>query len=93
MNSRITSLLRLLSTLNDYAVFIFWLTVGYLAIATLDGAYWENHSLAWAVLVGSGLTMVVTYFSKETKNLLELTFQAFVFPIGVVLFLMLINWR
>lgn len=89
----VVKLMKFVRLANDYASIIFWLCVVYIGFATLNGGYWEDHSVAWAILVGSGITMVVSYFAKETDSILELIFQSIVFPLGVFLFLLFTNWR
>jgi len=85
----LVKLMTFVRSANDYASIIFF----YIGFATLNGGYWEDHSVAWAILVGSGITMVVSYFAKETDSILELIFQSIVFPLGVFLFLLFTNWR
>lgn len=89
----LVKLMNFARAVNDYASIIFWLCVVYIGFATLNGGYWEDHSIAWAILVGSGITTVVSYFAKETDSILELMFQSIVFPLGVFLFLLFTNWR
>jgi hypothetical protein len=85
-------LLRFIAKSNEYAAIVFWLAIVYIGFATLNGGYWEDHSIAWAILVGSGVTMTVSYFAQEADNLWEMIFHAFVFPIFVFLFLLASNW-
>ena len=89
----LVKLMNFARAINDYASIIFWLCVVYIGFATLNGGYWEVQSIAWAILVGSGITTVVSYFAKETDSILELMFQSIVFPLGVFLFLLFTNWR
>lgn len=90
---KLVKLMNFVGAANDYASIIFWLCVVYIGFAGLNGGAWEDHSVAWAILVGSGVTMVISYFAKETDSILELIFHSIVFPLGVFLFLLFTNWR
>ena len=86
-------LLRFIAKSNEYAAIVFWLSIAYVGFATLNGGYWEEHSIAWAIVCGSGFTMLISYFAKESDSLISFVFQSLIFPIGVFLFLLFTNWK